>query len=126
MYGLNGRNENTEMKARYESMVNVLSEILDCGVWDIETLFDSKNNIEIGDIVKRYVEETGSLPNLNTVYYEVMLNFASENDLEMREDVDIYTNCCLDTHIYAREGLDEDIVKKMEALFGMSADELVA
>lgn len=44
MYGLNDRNEVTEMRARYSAMVNVLSDILGCGVWDIEELFDSGQN----------------------------------------------------------------------------------
>lgn len=122
MYGLNDRNEATEMRARYSAMVNVLSDILDCGIWDVEELFDSKNNIEVGEIVKYYVEETGSLPNWNTVYYEAMMDFASKHDLEMGVDVDIYTNCCLDTHIYAREDLDGDIVKEMENLFNMEVE----
>lgn len=122
MYGLNDRNEVTEMRARYSAMVNVLSDILGCGVWDIEELFDSENNIEVGEIVKYYVEETGSLPNWNTVYYEAMMDFASEHDLEFGVDVDIYTNSCLDTHIYAREGLDESIVEEMENLFNMEVE----
>lgn len=122
MYGLNDRNEATEMRERYSAMVNVLSDILGCGVWDIEELFDSKNNIEVGEIVKYYVEETGSLPNWNTVYYEAMMNFASEHDLEFGVDVDIYTNACLDTHIYAREGLDESIIEDMENLFNMEVE----
>ena len=61
MYGLNNRDELTEMKARYSMMVNVLSNILDCGRWDIEELFDSKNNIKVGKIIKRYVDELGEL-----------------------------------------------------------------
>lgn len=52
MYGLNNRDEVTEMKERYNAMVNVLSDILGCGRWDIEALFDSENNIEVGKIVK--------------------------------------------------------------------------
>ena len=47
MYGLNNRDENTEMRARYSAMVNVLSDILNCGRWDVEALFDSENNIEV-------------------------------------------------------------------------------
>ena len=42
----------------------------------------------------------------------------------MGVDVDIYTNSCLDTHIYAKEGLDVDIVAEMENLFGMDANVL--
>ena len=91
MYGLNGRNEEKEMKQRYNAMVNVLSDIFSCGRWDIEDLFDSENNIEVGQIAKRYVEECGSLPDSNTIYYEAMLDFASEHELEMGVDVDIYT-----------------------------------
>lgn len=53
MYGLNGRNEEKEMSERYNAMVNVLSDIFSCGRWDIEDLFDSENNIEVGEIVKR-------------------------------------------------------------------------
>lgn len=122
MYGLNDRNEVTEMRARYSAMVNVLSDILGCGVWDIEELFDSENNIEVGEIVKYYVVETGSLPNWNAVYYEAMIDFASEHNLEFGVDVDIYTNSCLDTHIYVREGLDESIVEEMESLFNMEVE----
>ena len=122
MYGLNNRNELTEMGARYSAMVNVLSDILNCGRWDIEELFDSENNIEVGEIVKYYVEATGSLPNWNTVYYKAMMDFASEHDLEFGVDVDIYTNSCLDIHIYAREGLDESIIEEMESLFNMEVE----
>lgn len=122
MYGLKNRNENTEMRERYNAMVNVLSDILNCGRWDIEALFDSDNNIEVGEIVKRYVEEVGCLPNWNTVYYEALSDFASEHNLEVGVDVDIYTNACLDTHLYVREGLDEEIIKEMEALFDMEVD----
>ena len=124
MYGLNDRDETKEMRERYNAMINMLSDILNCGRWDIEALFDSGNNIEVGEIVRYYIEEVGELPNWNTVYYEAMLNFASENDLEMGVDVDIYTNSCLDTHIYAREGLNEDIVEEMETLFNMKVETL--
>lgn len=126
IYGLNNRDEIKEMRARYEAMRNVLSDILKCGIWDIEELFDSENNIEVGDIVKSYVEELGSLPTWNDVYYEAMVNFAAEHDLEMDKDVAIYTNACLDTHIYAREGLDKEIIEEMESLFNMTCDELNA
>ena len=40
----------------------------------------------------------------------------------MGVDVDKYKNPCLDTHIYAREGLDEEIIKEMENLFNMSVE----
>jgi len=122
MYGLKDRNEVIEMRERYAAMVNVLSDILNCGRWDIEDMFDSENNIEVGEIVKRYVEELGVLPDWNAVYREAMYDFASEYDLEIGVDVDIYTNCCLDTHIYVKEGLDEDIVEEMERLFNMGAE----
>lgn len=126
IYGLGNRDEITEMRERYNAMVNVLSDLFNCGRWDIEDMFDSENNIEVGEIVKRYVDEVGELPSNNTIYYEAMCDFASERDLEMGKDVDIYTNSCLDTHIYAREGLDSEIVEEMEALFGMSAEELAS
>lgn len=124
LYGLNDRDETREMQERYNAMVNVLSDILSCGRWDIEKLFDSENHIEVGEIVKSYIEEVGELPNWNTVYNEAMLNFACEHDLKIGIDVDIYTNACLDTHIYAREGLDEDIIKEMETLFNMEVGTL--
>ena len=124
MYGLNGRSEEKEMQERYNAMVNVLSDIFNCGRWDIEDLFDSENNIEVGEITIRWVEECGSLPDRNTIYYEAMLDFASEHELEMGVDVDIYTNACLDTHIYAREGLGEEIIEEMENLFNMSVETL--
>lgn len=124
MYGLKDRNEIIEMRERYNAMVNVLSDILDCGRWDIEDLFDSENNIEVGDIIKRYVEEVGCLPNWNTVYYEALLDFASEHNLEIGVDVDIYTNACLDTHLYAREGLDKEIIEDMETLFNIDIETL--
>ena len=53
-----------------------------------------------------------------------MLDFASEHELEMGVDVDIYTNSCVDTHIYAREGLDEGIIEEMENLFNMNVETL--
>ena len=124
MYGLKDRNETIEMRERYDAMVNALSDILDCGRWDIEDLFDSENNIEVGDIIKRYVEEVGCLPNWNTVYYEALLDFASEHNLEIGVDVDIYTNACLDTHLYAREGLDKEIIEDMETLFNINVETL--
>ena len=124
MYRLNDRNEQREMKERYDSMVNVLSDLLNCGRWDIEEIFDSENNIEVGDIVRRWIENCGELPSWNTIYYEAMLDFASEHNLQMRRDVDIYTNGCLDTHIYAREDLDESIKEEMEWLFNMNVEEL--
>ena len=33
----------------------------------------------------------------------------------MGKNVDIYTNSCLDTHIYYMKGLDDDIIKKWKA-----------
>lgn len=124
MYGLKNRNEDTEIRERYNAMVNVLSDMLNCGRWDIEVLFDSDNNIEVGEIVKRYVEEVGCLPNWNTVYYEALSDFASEYNLEIGVDVDIYTNACLDTHLYVREDLDEEIIEELETLFDMNASVL--
>lgn len=124
MYGVNGRNEEKEMRERYNAMVNILSDIFSCGRWDIEELFDSENNIEVGEITKRWVEESGNLPDWNTIYYEALIDFASEHNLEMGVDVDIYTNSCLDTHIYVKEGLDEDIVEKMKNLFNMDVETL--
>ena len=53
-----------------------------------------------------------------------MLDFASEHELEIGIDVDIYTNSCLDTHIYAREDLDEEIIEEMENLFNMNVETL--
>ena len=82
MYGLGDRNEYEEMKARYDAMVNFMSDMFSCGKWDIEDMVDSENNIEVGDIVKRWVEETGSLPTRNDIYREALLDFSSEYDLE--------------------------------------------
>lgn len=124
IYGLNNRNEQQEMESRYNAMVGVLSDILNCGRWDIEELFDSENNIDVGEIINTYVDEIGTIPDWNAIYYEAMINFANEHDLVIGKDVDIYTNACLDTCIYAREGLDEDIVNDMEDLFNMEADTL--
>lgn len=70
--------------------------------------------------------EVGELPNWNTLHYEAMLDFASEHDLKMGIDVDIYTNFCLDTHIYAREGIDKEIINEMETLFNMEVETLSA
>lgn len=123
MYGLRDRDKFTEMESRYNAMVNVLSDILNCGVWDIEEMFDSENNIEVGEIIKMWVEEFGNLPDWNNVYREAMFIFASKHNLEVGVDVDIYTNCCLDTHIYAREGLDESIIEEMSILFNKCVDE---
>lgn len=125
MYGLNGRNEKDEIKKRYEAMVNVFSDLLSCGKWDIEELFDSENNIEVGDIIRKYVENTGELPTWNTLYQEAIFDFASEHILEMGEDLDIYTNSCLDTHIYVREGLADEVREELENLFNMQSDVLV-
>ncbi len=124
MYGLGNRDEYTEIKARYEAMVNFMSDMFNCGRWDIEDMVDSNNNIEVGEIVKRWVGKFGTLPTNNDIYREALLDFASEHNLEFGTDVDIYTNNCLDTHIYYREGLDEDIIKQMEELYGMDANEM--
>lgn len=124
MYGLGNRNEFVEMRARYDAMVNTLSSLLGCGIWDVEELFDSENNIEVADIVRRFVEETGELPNWNTVYREALFDFAAEHELEVGKDIDIYTNACLDTNIYVRDGLEPEIVEKLEELFNMSAYKL--
>lgn len=125
MYGLNGRNEKDEMKKRYEAMVNVFSDLLSCGRDDIEELFDSENNIEVGDIVRECVKDTGELPTWNELYRIAMWDFAEEYNLDMGVDVDIYTNFCLDTRIYAREGLDNEIKEKLENLFNMQSNVLV-
>jgi len=124
MYGVGNRDEYTEMKARYDAMVNFLSDILNCGRWDIEDLVDSNNNIEVGIIVKNYVEEVGMLPSYNTVLREAIFDFASEYGLEVGKDIDIYTNGCLDSHIYAREDLNEQIKERLEELYGMSVLDL--
>lgn len=122
MYGLNNRDEFKEMETRYLAMVNTLSEILQCGRWDVEELFDSENNIEVGEIIANYMGDVGEMPNWNTIYYEAMLNFAAEHDLEVGVDVDIYTNSCLDTHIYVREDLDTDIIEELETLFNIKTE----
>lgn len=123
MYGVGNRDEYTEMKARYDAMVNFLSDMFNCGRWDIEKLVDSNNNIEVGIIVKKYVEDVGMLPSYNTVLREAIFDFASEYDLEVGKDIDIYTNY-LDTHIYAREDLNEQIKERLEELYGMSVLDL--
>ena len=125
IYGLGNRDEITEMRERYNAMVNTLAYMFNCGRWDIEDMFDSNNNIEVGEIVKEFVDEVKELPSWNTIYYEAMLRFADEHELEMGKDVDIYPNACLDTHIYARKGLDKEIVEELEDLFGTDAEELV-
>lgn len=122
MYGLNGRNEIVEMKERYNAMVNVFSDILSCGRWEIEELFDSQNNIEVGDIIARYTEEMGEFPDRNTVYREAMIEFATNNNLEVGKDIDIYTNGCLDTYIYLREELMADYGENLQDIFNMNVE----
>lgn len=122
MYGLNGRNEIVEMKKRYNAMVNVFSDILSCGRWEIEELFDSQNNIEVGDIIARYTEDMGEFPDRNTVYREAMIEFATNNNLEVGKDIDIYTNGCLDTHIYLREELIADYGENLQDIFNMNVE----
>lgn len=107
------------------TMTKVLSNILDCGLFDIEDLFHSENKINVGEIVKKYVAETGKLPNLNTVYREAFFDFASENNLEPGKDIDIDANCSA-TCIYVREDIDPEIKEKFEELFGMDAEEMAA
>lgn len=53
-----------------------------------------------------------------------MSDFASEHDLEMGIDVDIYTNSCLDTSIYAREGIDEVVITELKNLFNQDVNTL--
>lgn len=122
MYGLNGRNEIVEMKKRYNAMVNVFSDILSCGRWEIEELFDSQNNIEVGDIIARYTEDMGEFPDRNTVYREAMIEFATNNNLEVGKDIDIYTNGCLDTYIYLREELMADYGENLQDIFNMNVE----
>lgn len=54
--------------------------------------------------------------------FAAMLDFAGEHGLKMGVDVSIYTNGSRDTHIYAREGLDEEIVRELEDLFNMAVE----
>lgn len=124
IYGLGDRNEQKELKARYDAMVHTFACILNCGLADIQELFDSRNNIEVGEIIKDWVSEMGELPNWNRVYREAMLDFASEHGLKVGKDIDIYTNYCLDTNIYAREGLDPEIIEELEDLFNMNCNVL--
>lgn len=124
MYGLRNRDKYTEMELRYKALVNTFSSLLSTGVWDIEELFDSENNIEVADIVRFYVEETGELPNRNTLYREALYMFAAEHGLEVFKDIDIFTNGCLDTILYARADLDEEIVQDLEDLFNLPVNEM--
>lgn len=124
LYGIGERDEATEIRARYNALVNTFSDILGCGIWDIEEMFDSKNNIEVGEIIKRWITETGKLPTWNDVYREALFDFAFEKELEVGKDVDIYTNSCLDTHIYYRKGLDKTIVDELKDLFNLDAEEM--
>ena len=122
MYGLRNRDKVIEMEARYNGMVCELSAMFDCGIWDIECLFDSRNHIDVAFIVKEHVNEFGSLPTWNQIYRQAFYDFVSEHDLVAGKDVDIYLNYCLDTHIYVREDLDKQIVEEFEYLFGMDAE----
>lgn len=122
MYGLEGRDYYKEMEKRYNTLVNVMSDLLDCGQWDIEELFDSNNNIEVGQIVKEYLEGCGNLPDWKMIYKLAFFDFAIDNNLEAEKDIDIYINGCMDTYIYVREDLDKDIVEKFEDLFNMEAN----
>ena len=124
MYGLGNRDKYTEMELRYKALVNTFSSLLSTGVWDIEELFDSENNIEVADIIRAYVEETGELPTWGTVYREALYNFAEEHGLEVFKDIDIHTNCCLDTRLFARADLDEEIVQDLEDLFNLPVNEM--
>lgn len=38
MYGLGDRDYYKEMEERYNALVNVMSDVLDCGTWDVEEL----------------------------------------------------------------------------------------
>lgn len=123
IYGLNGRDAKQELMDRYEAMVNTLSTLLDCGRWDIEELFDSKNNIEVGEIVKEAVEGNGiKLPDWNYVYREALYRFAAEHDLEVGVDVDITTNFSSDTELYVSEDLDPQIKEELEDLLNLEAN----
>ena len=87
MYGLNGRNEEKEMRERYNAMVNVLSDILNCGRWDIEDLFDSENKGRI------YVRDFNSnwILDLNILkHYDMYVNF-------QKAGVGLRTNNCFKT-----------------------------
>lgn len=125
IYGLNGRDAKQELMDRYEAMVNTLSTLLDCGRWDVEELFDSKNNIEVGEIVKEAVEGNGiKLPDWNYVYREALYRFAAEHHLEVGVDVDITTNFSSDTDLYVSENLDPQIKEELEDLFNLEANVL--
>ena len=86
MYGLNGRDESMEMRARYSAMVNVLSDILNCGRWDIEKLFDSENNI-VKDTDKIYVS---IYDNNKDKFYNYDL--VADSDLNREENKKIVIN----------------------------------
>lgn len=122
IYGLDDRNEFLEMKSRYDAMVNTLSALFNCGRWDIEELFDSRNNIEVADIVNEFVDETGSLPSWNTIYRDALAVWCGENGLVMDRDVAIHTNSCLDTSLYIREELYDEYVNELEELFNLNVD----
>lgn len=124
IYGLGDRNEDKEMRIRYDKMIHALSVMFNCGIWDIEDMFDSRKNIDVGNIVKDYVDEIGVLPTNNSIFHEAMLIFASEHGLEIGTDIDIYTNSCLDTHIYARDSLSTELKEELENIYGIDVEEL--
>lgn len=105
-------------------MIDFLSELFDCGIDDIKMLFDERNDIDVSGIVNEYIYENGTFPDWNTIYRREFLNFCSDYGLENGVDVDIYTNGSLDTHIYAREGLNVYIVEKFKKVFNMECETL--
>jgi predicted Zn-dependent protease with MMP-like domain len=106
-------------------MVATFCNLFHCQIDDIEELFGKENNIEVADMVERFVDEKGVIPNWNGIYEEALYDFAEKHNLEVGTDVDIYANYSLDTNIYVRKGLDKDLVEEMETLFGMDAEEMV-
>ena len=125
MYGLDNRDANSEIAERYNAMVNALSVLLNCGRWDVEALFDSRNNIDTSEIIKDSIKD-GCFPSWNDIYRAALFNFAKDHNLEIGRDVDIYANSISGTDLYVAEDLDPNIRKELEEMFNMEAYEMEA
>ena len=123
-----------KMKEKCGAAESALDRLLGYGPLDMAALFAPgdgadasiffKNNINVAEIIGSHLEETGILPDWDTIYHEAFSDFAARHGLEPGADIGIRVDANLNVHIYARDGLDPETVNEMESLFGVGAKPL--
>lgn len=108
------KERNSSVKyGQFDKMVNFFKDIMDCSEQDVQELFDSHNGIDVADMFRTIVENTGMLPNRNDIYVEAVREFCYENDLEYGKDVEIYANSWADTNIYVDERVPKHLISEL-------------